>query len=60
MKKIKCSDVSEKGCDFVSEGENEMEVLMNMAVHGKENHDLKDEDMTPELIDKAKAAMTDA
>ncbi len=56
-KVIQCAEVvPESGCDHVVRGETEDEALQNAAEHAKE-HGITE--VTPELMEKVKAAMHD-
>jgi predicted small metal-binding protein len=47
-------------CDFVAQGETAEEVMQQGMEHAKEAHGMTDEDMTPELKEKAMSMMTTA
>jgi predicted small metal-binding protein len=56
-KVINCAEVvPESGCDHVVRGATEEEALRNAAEHAKEHGIV---DVTPEVMDKVKAAMHD-
>ena len=59
MKKLACRDVG-IDCDFVAEGETTEEVLQKGMEHAKTSHNMTDADMTPEMMEKVKAAVKDA
>jgi predicted small metal-binding protein len=54
MKTIACREVGVADCDHVVTGETEEEVLKRGAEHGKNVHGMKDEDFTPEFMEKVK------
>ena len=54
MKAMHCGDLM-KGCDFVSRGETELEVMKKAAEHAKMAHGM--DKITPELAEKVKAAI---
>jgi predicted small metal-binding protein len=54
MKTIVCREVGVADCDHVVTGETEEEVLKRGAEHGKNVHGMKDEDFTPEFMEKVK------
>lgn len=47
-------------CDFVATGMTEDEVMQQVKDHGIKDHGMSDADFTPEMMEKAKAAMKDA
>jgi predicted small metal-binding protein len=54
MKTIACREVGVANCDHVVEGETEDEVMKRGAEHGKNVHGMKDEDYTPEFMQKVR------
>jgi predicted small metal-binding protein len=54
MKTIACREVGLANCDHVVEGETEEEVMKRGAEHGKNVHGMKDEDFTPEFMQKVR------
>lgn len=59
MKSLSCRDMG-MDCDFVASGATEDEVMQQAVEHGKQAHGMSDADFTPELTEKAKAALKDA
>ena len=53
MLKFKCSSVG-FDCGFVAEGKTESDILSQCAQHAIKDHNMKPEDITPELQDKIK------
>lgn len=53
MLKFKCSSVG-FDCDFVAKGKSEKEILTQCAVHATKDHNMKPEEITPELKEKIK------
>ena len=54
MKTINCRDAGFE-CDHVVKGETEEEVLKNGMEHAKKDHNMKEEDITPEMKEKIKS-----
>ena len=54
MKTIACREVGVVNCDHVVECETEDEVMKRGAEHGKYVHGKKDEDFTPEFMQKVR------
>jgi predicted small metal-binding protein len=54
MKTIACREVGLANCDHVVESETEEEVMKRGAEHGKNVHGMKDEDFTPEFMQKVR------
>jgi predicted small metal-binding protein len=54
MKTVICREAG-FDCDHVVKGETEEEVIKNGAEHAMKVHDMKEEDMTPEMKQKIKA-----
>ncbi|WP_458744400.1 DUF1059 domain-containing protein [Candidatus Nitrosocosmicus sp. T] len=54
MKTINCREAGFE-CDHVVKGETEEEVLKNGMEHAKKDHNMKEEDMTPEMKEKIKS-----
>jgi len=52
MKTIACKDMG-MACEFVAKADTQEEALMKLAEHGKEQHNMTDADMTPELKEMA-------
>ena len=51
---LACREVGVANCDHVVEGETEDEVMKRGAEHGKNVHGMKDEDFTPEFMQKVR------
>ncbi len=51
MKSISCRDAG-FNCDHVVKGETEEEILRNGMEHAKRDHNMKEEDFTPEMQQK--------
>jgi predicted small metal-binding protein len=49
--KFKCSSVG-FDCDFVAKGKSEDDILAQCAAHATQDHNMKPEEITPELKDK--------
>lgn len=56
MMTLACKDMGQE-CPFVAEGMTKEEVMQNLGAHAKEAHNMTDADMTPELMQKAEAAI---
>jgi predicted small metal-binding protein len=54
MKTINCREAGFE-CDHIVKGETEEEVLKNGMEHAKKDHNLKEEDITPEMKEKIKS-----
>jgi predicted small metal-binding protein len=54
MKTINCREAGFE-CDHVVKGETEEEVLKNGMEHAKKDHNMKEEDITPEMKGKIKS-----
>jgi predicted small metal-binding protein len=54
MKTINCREAGFE-CDHVVQGETEEEVLKNGMEHAKKDHNMKEEDITPEMKEKIKS-----
>ena len=54
MKTINCRETG-FDCDLIVKGETEEEVLKNGMEHAKKDHNMKEEDMTPELKEKIRS-----
>ncbi len=54
MKTINCREAGFE-CDHVVKGETDEEVLKNGMEHAKQDHNMKEEDITPELKEKIKS-----
>ncbi|MGD9672367.1 MAG: DUF1059 domain-containing protein [Candidatus Nitrosocosmicus sp.] len=54
MKTINCREAG-FDCDLIVKGETEEEVLKNGMEHAKKDHNMKEEDMTPELKEKIRS-----
>jgi predicted small metal-binding protein len=54
MKTISCREVGLFDCDDVVEGETEEEVLKRGVEHAIKDHGMKEEDVTPEIQEKAR------
>ena len=53
MKKITCRDAGFE-CDYVVKGETEDEVMKRVSEHAMKDHDMKEEDITPEFKEKVR------
>jgi predicted small metal-binding protein len=53
MKTITCREAG-FDCDYVVKGETEEEVMKRGAEHAMRDHGMKDEDFTPEFMEKVK------
>jgi len=53
MKTINCREAG-FDCDYTVRGETEEEVMKNGIEHAKNAHNMKEEDMTPEMQQKIK------
>jgi len=53
MLKFKCSSVG-FDCGFVVKGKSEDDILAQCAAHATKDHNMKPEDITPELKEKIK------
>ncbi|MDR4491220.1 MAG: DUF1059 domain-containing protein [Candidatus Nitrosocosmicus sp.] len=51
MHSLKCSDAG-FDCKQVIKGNSKEEIMSQAMEHGKHEHDLKDSDFTPELVNK--------
>lgn len=51
MKTINCREAG-FDCDYIVKGETEEEVLKNGIEHAKNDHNMKEQDITPELKQK--------
>ncbi len=56
MFKLACRDLGQE-CDFVADGATKEEVMGKLMEHGKSMHAMTDEAMTPEMTQKAEAAV---
>lgn len=54
MKTINCREAGFE-CDHVVKGETEEEVLKNGMEHAKKDHNMREEDITPEMKEKIKS-----
>ncbi len=54
MKTINCREAGFE-CDHVVKGETDEEVLKNGMEHAKKDHNMKEEDITPEMKEKIKS-----
>ena len=54
MKTINCREAGFE-CDHVVKGETEEEVMKNGMEHAKKDHNMKEEDITPEMKEKIKS-----
>jgi predicted small metal-binding protein len=54
MKTINCREAG-FDCDLIVKGETEEVVLKNGMEHAKKDHNMKEEDMTPELKEKIRS-----
>jgi len=54
MKTINCREAGFE-CDHVVKGETEEEVLKNGMEHAKKDHNMKEEDITPEMKEKIRS-----
>lgn len=55
-RELRCRDVG-FDCEGVIQGENDDEVMRQASEHGRQTHNLKDSDMTPDLMQKIKGAI---
>ena len=51
MKSINCREAG-FDCDYIVKGETEEEVLKNGMEHAKKDHNMTEEDITPEMKEK--------
>ncbi|MGD9533489.1 MAG: DUF1059 domain-containing protein [Candidatus Nitrosocosmicus sp.] len=51
MKTISCREAG-FDCDHIVKGETEEEVLKNGMEHARKDHNMKEDDMTPEMKEK--------
>ncbi len=56
MKEFSCGAVV-PGCDARFEGENEEEILQQVAVHAREAHGM--EDVPPDVVEQVRAGISD-
>lgn len=56
MLSFKCRDVG-FDCDFVVKGDEETEIIEKVMVHGKNDHNMKQEDFSTPLLDQIKSKM---
>jgi predicted small metal-binding protein len=54
MKTIRCREAG-FDCDYVVKGETEEEVMKNGAEHAIKEHNMKEEDITPEFKEKVRS-----
>lgn len=54
MKTINCREAGFE-CDHVVKGETEEEVMKNGMEHAKKDHNMKEEDITPEMKQKIRS-----
>jgi predicted small metal-binding protein len=57
MKTISCREVGLFDCDHVVEGQTEDEVMKRGAEHAIKVHGMKEEDITPEIQEKARGVI---
>jgi predicted small metal-binding protein len=56
--KVKCSDLGMPTCPFVAHGENEEELMADLAQHAKTVHSYTDEQLNdPKMAEQVKAAI---
>lgn len=55
-KRLSCGDIV-PGCDYVARGENEDEIMAQVAEHARTAHGV--EDVSPEMADKARSVIRD-
>ena len=53
MKTISCREAG-FDCDYIVKGETEEEVMKNGIEHAKSHHNMKEEEITAEMIQKIK------
>jgi predicted small metal-binding protein len=58
MKTISCREAGFE-CDWIVKGQTEEEVINNAAEHAIKEHDVKSEDITPEMKEKIRALVRD-
>ena len=58
MKVLSCSD-ADTDCSFTCEGQTEEEVTKKLIEHAKQEHFMKDKDVTEELREKMKGIIKD-
>ena len=56
MLSFKCHDVG-FDCDYIVRGDNGTDIINKVMEHGKRDHDLKDDDFTPSLLEKIRVKM---
>jgi predicted small metal-binding protein len=54
MLKLKCKDAG-FDCKFIAKGKTQEEVLLKASEHAMKDHNMKPEDMTPEMQEKIKS-----
>ncbi len=60
-KELRCAEVGiAPECEHVIRGETEDEVMAGAAQHGRDVHGLRDEDMTPDVLDRVRGLIRDA
>ena len=57
MKEFRCGEIV-PGCDAKFEGESEEEILVQVAVHAREEHGM--DEVPPDVVDNVRARITDA
>ena len=56
MLSFKCLDVG-SDCDYVVMEDNDTEIMKKVMEHGKRDHNLNSNDLTPSLIDNIRSKM---
>lgn len=56
MLSFKCHDVG-FDCDYIVRGDNGTDIIKKVMEHGKRDHDLKEDDFTPSLLEKIRGIM---
>ncbi len=59
MKTLSCREAGFE-CDYIVRGETEEEILKNGAEHAKKEHNIKEEELTPEFNEKLKGLIRNA
>jgi predicted small metal-binding protein len=59
MKTLSCREAGFE-CDYIVRGETEEEILKNGAEHAKKEHNIKEEELTPEFREKIKGLIRNA
>lgn len=59
MKLMRCRDVG-FNCDTTFNGDTEDDIISNARIHGIKEHNMKEEDITPEFKEKIRKLITSA